>query len=227
MKFKLPEGLQGQKVLLQWWYFTANSCTPEGYAEYYGANSGLEQDFWNAELPICTPAQWTEEFYAGDWPERFVNCAEVTIVSNDPNALQPPVSTQEPVIIEEIPEIVPPVENPAPETPQTPEVPETPKIPQTPPAPERPDSNGEGCCSNDYKTCATWCNESKDKCEESTECVDMKWLDNGTLPSDATCEPRWGDCTDTGDAGCCEGLVCKGSSPYYKQCLGPREPAPN
>lgn len=229
MRWKLPDGMVGNEVLLQWWYFTANSCTPEGYANYYGANSGLGQDFWNPEIADCTPEQWTEEFYAGDWPERFVNCAEVTVVSEDPNDFinvdvgigspPPPVSTQAPVVIVETPEIVPPVIQTQPPT-------EAPQTPETPVAPETPEIFGEGCCSNDYKTCATWCSESKDQCESSA-CVNMKWLNNGAISSDATCEPRWGGCTNTGDAGCCEGLVCKGNSPYYKQCLAPAETAPN
>lgn len=232
MKFKLPENLHGQKVLLQYWYFTANSCTPEGYAEYYGANSGLDSDFWNEELPVCTDAQWTEEFYAGDWPERFVNCAEVTILSSgDPNT---PVSTQEPVVVDEIPQIVPPpVESPTPEPTMAP-VPEptmAPVVPVTPTAPEPPvDNSGgdlDGCCSNDYKTCATWCNQSKEFCEESSACINMKWLDDGPLPSNETCQPRWGPCTNTGTDGCCDGLVCKGNSPWYKQCLAPGDPEPN
>jgi len=33
-KFKLPDGLSGDLVLIQWHYVTANSCTPAGYKEY-------------------------------------------------------------------------------------------------------------------------------------------------------------------------------------------------
>jgi hypothetical protein len=33
-KFKFPDGLSGDLVLLQWHYVTANSCTPSGYKEY-------------------------------------------------------------------------------------------------------------------------------------------------------------------------------------------------
>jgi hypothetical protein len=203
--------------------FTANSCSPEGYAEYYGANSGLNQDFWNAELAICTPDKWTEEFHTGDWPERFVNCAEVKIVSgnsdsddnniffhdDDDNVIPavptqaPILSTQPPVDVVGTPSIVSPVVSPV----------------------ASPENNGGGCCSNDYKTCATWCQESRDQCGSSA-CVDMKWLDDGALEN-ATCEPRWGACTETGTAGCCEGLVCKGSSPWYKQCLAPGDMAPS
>ena len=34
MKFKLPDGVSGNVVLLQWYYLTANSCKHEGYANY-------------------------------------------------------------------------------------------------------------------------------------------------------------------------------------------------
>ena len=34
MKFKLPEGVSGNVVLLQWYYLTANSCKHEGYENY-------------------------------------------------------------------------------------------------------------------------------------------------------------------------------------------------
>ena len=33
---------------------TANSCTPSGYREYYEANSGLSQDFYNPEVADCS-----------------------------------------------------------------------------------------------------------------------------------------------------------------------------
>ena len=116
MKFKLPDGLVGDQVLLQWWYYTANSCTPSGYREYYEANSGLSQDFYNPDVADCTPDQWTEEFYAGDWPERFVNCAEVSIVSGNGSVPTPaPVaSTQPPVQVDGTPSIAPPSPTPVP-----------------------------------------------------------------------------------------------------------------
>lgn len=33
-KFQLPDNLTGNLVLLQWYYITANSCTPKGYDSY-------------------------------------------------------------------------------------------------------------------------------------------------------------------------------------------------
>lgn len=208
--------------------FTANSCLPPGYNEYY-ARVGGDIDpigFWNPAVAVCTPDQYTEEFYSGEWPERFVNCAEINIVSqgdapdnNDNNNVPIPApvdpTTQPPVPIVAIPEIVAPVPDPT-ASPVALPVPELPELPE-------PDNNdgGGACCSLDYKTCATWCQDSKEQCEISPACLNMKWLDNGALT--ATCEPRWGNCTNDSGA-CCDGLVCKDIAPYFKQCLAPGDP---
>ena len=40
-KFKLPNNLTGELVLIQWYYITANSCTPEGYGSYPGFDVGV------------------------------------------------------------------------------------------------------------------------------------------------------------------------------------------
>jgi len=237
MRFKLPAGLVGDEVLLQWWYITANSCYPPGYDEYYNANSFLPKTFYNSVTSQCTPEQYTEVFYKGEWPERFVNCAEITIVSendNDNGDDEDRTPTDAPV---------PPTDAPVSPTP-APNLEPVHVIEIFDPVPESNDNDNEnednndgdggvGCCSNDYKTCATWCQDSRDQCEgsgsRSIYCAGMKWLDRGALlVGDASnCAPRWEACTDTGTAGCCEGLVCKGSSSYYKQCLSPGDPAPN
>ena len=86
---------------------------------------------------------------------------------------------------------------------------------------------GAGCCSNDDKTCASWCNESKDFCE-SEHCTDMKWLDNGSLenspdPAESSCVARWGTCTGDG-ASCCTGLSCETINEWYSQCLHDNDP---
>merc|ERR1712146_687304 len=39
-------------------------------------------------------------------------------------------------------------------------------------------SSNDSCCSHDFKTCATWGNESREACESLTG---MKWLENGPL----------------------------------------------
>jgi len=218
MQFKLPEGLVGDEVLLQWWYVTANSCYPPGYDEYYNANSYLPKDFYNSVTAECTPDQYTEEFYSGEWPERFVNCAEITVVSQGGNVPDntpavptnpPAVPTNPPVSPTAAPQ-VPPTAAPVEDVPDT--------------TPEDDDGNNnsqEGCCSNDYKTCATWC-QNRDECEGGAPwCANMKWLENGSLPANAACEGRWGTCSNGNS--CCDGLVCKEINQYYSQCLAPGE----
>jgi len=231
MRFKLPEGLVGEEVLLQWWYITANSCYPPGYDGYYAANSFLPKDFYNSVTEECTPEQYTPEFYTGEWPERFVNCAEITIVSengvvpNDPPVVptDAPVSpTDAPVSPTDAP-VSPPTEPPVP-------IISDPIISDPVTTPEDDNNNdnnnsnnnenGDGCCSNDYRTCATWC-QSRGDCLEAPYCTNMQWLENGALPANAICEGRWGSCSN--ENSCCEGLVCKQITQYYSQCLAPGE----
>ena len=33
-KFKLPDGLHGDKILLRWYWVTANQCRAQGYVDY-------------------------------------------------------------------------------------------------------------------------------------------------------------------------------------------------
>jgi len=51
MKFKLPEGIYGETVLLQWYYLTANSCKHEGYSEYNFPNDWV--GVFDESLPDC------------------------------------------------------------------------------------------------------------------------------------------------------------------------------
>ena len=72
-KFRLPSGLSGSLVLIQWHYVTANSCIHDGYAEY----NWPKKWFDNHNLPLCdTPLP--ED--GNGVPEQFWNCAEVEIV---------------------------------------------------------------------------------------------------------------------------------------------------
>lgn len=52
--YKLPVGLHGDKVVLQWRYVTANSCHPPGYKN---PDLGLEELGWlrGPNLPACGP----------------------------------------------------------------------------------------------------------------------------------------------------------------------------
>ena len=80
-KYKLPDGLYGENVLIQWHYLTANSCSHEGYDEYDFPDSSWRPP----NTAICDPIPPD-----GDGvPEQFWNCAEVKILSQK-NPTAPP-----------------------------------------------------------------------------------------------------------------------------------------
>jgi len=63
-RYKLPAGLLGELVLIQWYYVTGNTCTDEGYANYpFPAGFGVD-----VGTPAC-PLPLSEEG-AGEIPER-------------------------------------------------------------------------------------------------------------------------------------------------------------
>jgi len=74
--FKLPKGLRGDFVLLQWHYLTANSCNPEGYDDYDWPK-GKKTTWYNKQLPVCKNISKD----GSGTPEQFWNCAEVSIRS--------------------------------------------------------------------------------------------------------------------------------------------------
>lgn len=57
--FKLPEGVYGDNVLIQWRYITANSCLPDGYIDYFNRFVGdsnynvVTEDWKGANLGAC------------------------------------------------------------------------------------------------------------------------------------------------------------------------------
>jgi len=225
MRFKLPPSLSGDKVLLQWFYYTANSCSPVGYYEYFAIkNTNLPETFWGGtSLSTCTQEQFPfrgKEFFTGDSPERFVNCAEVTIEGSSGstgggNSNLSPTNAPVVVVVNTVPPTNSPVDNNVFDPSPTDSPIDTPKV-----------NSGTACCSIDYKTCATWCNESKELCENDTSCVSMKWLTNGSLensedPNESTCAARWAGCSDNS---CCDGLICRFVNEYFSQCSYPTDP---
>jgi hypothetical protein len=81
MKFKLPDDVVGQKVLMQWKYITANSCNPAGYVNY----NWPDPSWWNPSLGLCKPLPWPEDgTRPSGVPEQFWNCAEITILPSTP-----------------------------------------------------------------------------------------------------------------------------------------------
>jgi len=75
------------------------------------------------------------------------------------------------------------------------------------------DSSSNGCCSQNFKTCASWGNESKEVCDSYGS---MIWLEEGALGDDVCTLMKDASCRNNPD-GCCPGLVCEGTQ-YYKQC---------
>jgi hypothetical protein len=84
MNFRLPRGISGDHVLLQWKYVAANSCLPKGYTQYPFPSG------WSpGNLPLC-PDVYQD---SGGLPEQFWNCADVRINSSSggsPTPVPPP-----------------------------------------------------------------------------------------------------------------------------------------
>lgn len=99
--YKLPAGLTCEKCTLQWWWLSANSCTPhpDAYRCYFGK---MQEAGWNASRWCgggCSysgscPAQQGSMRQCG---EQFKNCADLKIVhsSSQPGA---PATTQQPTL---------------------------------------------------------------------------------------------------------------------------------
>jgi hypothetical protein len=67
--YQLPANLTCKHCVLQWWYFTGNSCNHVGYREYQGVNCDTE--WYNKELQDCEVSEVK--------PEEFWNCADISI----------------------------------------------------------------------------------------------------------------------------------------------------
>lgn len=97
--YQLPEGISGEKVLLQWKYATANSCSPPGYDKYFGDHPELPDSFWTSEVSVCDwpyPSDGARSTVDPAWPEQFFNCAEVAILpygTSSPTTSPKPTST--------------------------------------------------------------------------------------------------------------------------------------
>jgi hypothetical protein len=211
MKFRIPASLVGEQVMMQWHYITANSCSPPDYAGYFGGtnslNEELPEEFWSAGISNCVPPYPQDGATSGIWPEHFWNCAEVTILG-EPEPTISPVPTKAPIV-------------PTPTNPPQPSPTNPPQILPTNSPVTSPTSGGtmgDGCCSQDFKTCVTWCTESMDACDNCPNVL-MTWLPDGPISS--TCLARWETCT-ANQSGCCNGMLCRGDQ-YYMQCQHPSE----
>lgn len=91
--YKLPDGLVGDKIMIQWRYITANSCFPPGYknSEVYSILRDL--GWLRAEgMGDCIyPLSPTGDRGMGS-PEQFFNCAEISIYPTGSKPPSAPVS---------------------------------------------------------------------------------------------------------------------------------------
>ena len=111
-KFKLPEELYGENVLIQWHYLTANSCSHEGYDEYDFPDSSWRPP----NTAICDPIPPD----GNGVPEQFWNCAEVKILPLNPTMVPPPTTLAPVAGPTARPTTAPPTSPPTPATPSTP-----------------------------------------------------------------------------------------------------------
>jgi len=83
-RFRLPPVIRGERVLLQWRYFTGNTCQPDGYNDYFRARG------WNpGATGTCDKSTYDDT--GGTAPERFWNCIEITVRGpNDSSMLELP-----------------------------------------------------------------------------------------------------------------------------------------
>jgi len=89
-KYRLPMGVYGDKVLLQWRYVTANNCIPEGYRD----NADWVKRGWGAiTKPDCPPLNLTGE---ENPTEQFFSCAEISINRGAPSPPTAPTTPTAP-----------------------------------------------------------------------------------------------------------------------------------
>lgn len=88
-RFKLPENLVGDTVILQWHYWTANSCVYEGYGNYK----------WPAGVSYGSAGTICQDNPDGNGvPEQFWNCAEVNITSSGSSSWSSSESRRNPTV---------------------------------------------------------------------------------------------------------------------------------
>ena len=115
-QMKLPDNVEGDLVLIQWWWLTANSCDFDGYDTYtWPADWGN----MNSSVGRCG----TIPPSGRGTPEQFWNCAEVTILgdggagpSGPPSSISaptdPPASTNPPMTDPPVPSTPAPTNKP-------------------------------------------------------------------------------------------------------------------
>merc|ERR1719412_3138375 len=97
--YQLPQGVTCEKCTLQWWWSSANSCTPhpDAYRCYF---QKMEMLGWRARSWCSGGCSYSGTCPASQGParqcgEQFKNCADVKIQSG-PSPVQPPESMTPP-----------------------------------------------------------------------------------------------------------------------------------
>ena len=74
----------------------------------------------------------------------------------------------------------------------------------------------QGCCSNDFKHCITWCGDSSETCGSCNLSESFGWIP--LTRSQDSCKARWNGCTP-GQGECCPGLSCQGPAGGWTSCV--------
>ena len=188
---KLPSNLSGD-VLIQWIYYTANSCNPPGYTQYpFPWPNGFNN------LGNCaTPGNG----------ERFWNCAEVTISGGTPVTAPVPTPVKAPVPTPVKAPVPTPVKAPAP-TPVKAPAPTPVKTPVTTPvkAPvPAPAPVSSGTCGNG--------NVGNGKCPINGQCCSQWGWCGTTADYCGATLGDWAACTSSSQCknGCCSKIYSGG-----------------
>lgn len=97
MKYLIPENLECEHCVLQWWWVTANSCSGPGYDDvnfpntYANCNGDGGAKGW-------LPREKSNCYEYGGYPEEFWNCADIKIEKNDGSTKSPTKPTKTPTI---------------------------------------------------------------------------------------------------------------------------------
>jgi len=75
MRYRLPAGVSGERVLLRWHYVTGNSCSDVGYDSY----AFPSPSWWSPQVAQCGPLDVT----GNSGGEQFWNCADIRITQGE------------------------------------------------------------------------------------------------------------------------------------------------
>merc|ERR1712106_157067 len=230
--FRLPEGVTGDRVMMQWRYVTANSCVPPGYLDC----PFPKPDWLGGDTSTCLyPLDPTGARCTG-CPEQFWNCAEITILPSNPaTPTPPPVSspvssspTTSPVTLSPtlpVPTLEPTLKKKCKKSCLEDTRPWEklckkkncngcePCLPTNPPVPA-PITNNDHCCTWNMYHCGVdaVCNDNADTCQ--VDCGGT-WLVKSSTAMQ--CIAKYMECTVDVNS-CCGDLTCIGGADY-KQCL--------